>query len=395
MSARIARCFVHILVFCAVLKPSQSQHCSPEKMENIAIDIKAALSKGIRGTDPIHTSSSEACANVCCFGGEIADNKMCNYVIFNAKAKDNYPNCYLFHYPINETCPVKQALGLVTYRIIKDTAFPQLTPSSIKPSHPIVNGNLVTPQAGIFDPHSPTKHPHGLGPSQKPTASEKMGILGYIGKHFDKISGHSKDPKKESGNSSESTDSSPMHESSSSLLPNITNAIQHFPIIQPTVKLPIVTAGTQAGTAAALISPISPSNATATKSTRAYHENMPPATVNPRSTTVPQPSTTSGTSASNLSSLSSSLSTHISSSLHDAYFSNGKEGSEGNILDGVPGAKGAPHFGDKSILLAALLFGVMFFVLVTVVVSRKMHDALQQRRYTRLDYLINGMYANM
>lgn len=50
--------------------------------------------------------------------------------------------------------------------------------------------------------------------------------------------------------------------------------------------------------------------------------------------------------------------------------------------------------GDKSGLVAALVFGVMFLVLVIGLVSHKVSEARRRHQYTKLDYLINGMYVD-
>ncbi|XP_077324934.1 MANSC domain-containing protein 1 [Lithobates pipiens] len=52
------------------------------------------------------------------------------------------------------------------------------------------------------------------------------------------------------------------------------------------------------------------------------------------------------------------------------------------------------HDGDKSGLVAALVFGVMFLVLVIGLVSHKVSEARRRHQYTKLDYLINGMYVD-
>lgn len=52
------------------------------------------------------------------------------------------------------------------------------------------------------------------------------------------------------------------------------------------------------------------------------------------------------------------------------------------------------HVGDKSGLVAALVFGVMFLVLVIGLVSHKVSEARRRHQYTKLDYLINGMYVD-
>nr|DBA30283.1 TPA: hypothetical protein GDO54_006289 [Pyxicephalus adspersus] len=53
-----------------------------------------------------------------------------------------------------------------------------------------------------------------------------------------------------------------------------------------------------------------------------------------------------------------------------------------------------PGDGDKSGLVAALVFGVMFLVLIIGLVSHKVAEARRRHQYTKLDYLINGMYVD-
>ncbi|KAM6466669.1 uncharacterized protein C11orf24 homolog [Liasis olivaceus] len=49
---------------------------------------------------------------------------------------------------------------------------------------------------------------------------------------------------------------------------------------------------------------------------------------------------------------------------------------------------------DVSLLLAVLLFGVLFFVTVVVLFAIQAYDSYKKKDYTQVDYLINGMYAD-
>ncbi|CAN2390608.1 hypothetical protein PRIEUP_LOCUS645 [Pristimantis euphronides] len=53
-----------------------------------------------------------------------------------------------------------------------------------------------------------------------------------------------------------------------------------------------------------------------------------------------------------------------------------------------------PSLEDKSGLVAALVFGMLFLMVVIGLVSRKVSEARRRHRYTKLDYLINGMYVD-
>nr|XP_056718287.1 MANSC domain-containing protein 1 [Euleptes europaea] len=394
MSNRItwhSACMVAIL-FCAMLEPSQSQGCSTEKTENATIDLKVALSRGIRGADPVHVASWEACVNFCCFGRSISGNKKCNLVIFKPQKRGNSPNCYLFHCPTMEACPMKQAVGLVTYRTIKDAEVPKPTSSLNKSPDLIVNGSFVSPKAVALDTSGPTTPPTALGPSQKVLTPKMMKtLLGQVEKPVDKIHRHSHPPEGEGTNASERSDSLPTHQTIHSLTP--TNTPQNLlPNTLSTVKLPAVTPSTETRS----VFTVPPSNASSTGHATADYMNTYGATVSPRrSSPAPQPTATSQAKASILSLPPPSLSKRVSSpALPEAHLSHGQLSGDRDALNGAPGEKYTPYWGDKSVLLAALLFGVIFLLLAQVVIGRKLLESLRHRRYSRLDYLINGMYAN-
>lgn len=69
--------------------------------------------------------------------------------------------------------------------------------------------------------------------------------------------------------------------------------------------------------------------------------------------------------------------------------------SESCLPESVPRGKVVIQLGEKSSLVAALLFGVIFLLLVIALMGKKIHESVQKRHYTRLDYLINGMYADV
>ncbi|KAK9410140.1 hypothetical protein NXF25_001315 [Crotalus adamanteus] len=49
---------------------------------------------------------------------------------------------------------------------------------------------------------------------------------------------------------------------------------------------------------------------------------------------------------------------------------------------------------DVSLLLAVLLFGVVFFVTIVILFAIQAYDSYKKKDYTQVDYLINGMYAD-
>ncbi|XP_054856494.1 MANSC domain-containing protein 1 [Eublepharis macularius] len=388
LTASCSAC-VAAVILCAVLELSQSRDCSTEKTENATVDLQVALSQGIRGADPVHVASWEACINICCFGKSISANKKCNLVVFKPQKKGNSPNCYLFYCPSEQACPVKQAAGLVTYRTIRDAEVLKPTSSSNKSLDLIVNGSFVSPKAVVLDVSSPTTPPNWLDPSQKSVTPKTSKVLfSQIDKPVDKIHEHSNHPKGEGANPSESSDSRLTDQTISSLTP-ATSPQNLVPIVQSTVKLPAVTRSTQASTVAVVPRSTAPSAGRTTadygKSYMASARQSHPAS---------QPTATSQARAGNPTPLPSSLSKKVSSAAsHEAHLRDGQLSGESDAPDGAPGE--APYLGDKNVLLAALFFGVIFLLVAQVVIGQKMIESLRQKRYSRLDYLINGMYANV
>ena len=48
-----------------------------------------------------------------------------------------------------------------------------------------------------------------------------------------------------------------------------------------------------------------------------------------------------------------------------------------------------PYFGG---LVAALVFGCLFVVILAVFIGKRSYEGYQRRHYTKMDYLVNGMY---
>ncbi|XP_029455657.1 MANSC domain-containing protein 1 [Rhinatrema bivittatum] len=108
---------VLLLVLCMSSVLCTGQQCSTEKIQNVIIDFKVALLKGIKDNDPIYVSTEEACLDLCCSEEKISGNKICNFMTFDSKMPKNLPNCYLFHCPTEEACPLKPTAGMMSYKI--------------------------------------------------------------------------------------------------------------------------------------------------------------------------------------------------------------------------------------------------------------------------------------
>lgn len=73
---------------------------------------------------------------------------------------------------------------------------------------------------------------------------------------------------------------------------------------------------------------------------------------------------------------------------------NGKTSLGGSSQHRVPQSQpGLPY--EKWLLIVTLLFGVLFLTIGLVLLGRMLVESLRRKRYSRLDYLINGIYVDI
>ncbi|KAM6212914.1 MANSC domain-containing protein 1 [Sarcoramphus papa] len=439
-----------LVITCVMAGPSLSQECSAEKMENAIIDINLSLPKGIRGAEPVYAPTPEACVRACCLGEKLSGDKKCNLMIFDARRTSAHPNCYLFYCPSTEACPMKPATGLVSYKITRDTHAPEDT--SFESEDFSSNGYSLSSDAGAFISHSQTSHQNRTTALQQPVFHQASELQNHMAKHLDNTEFHTVFTESQRAKHPESLDPIPRQKVIN-LPPNTSSAVQignpsaSFPTTQSsapepssTTLTPLPTSTTRLESRTTSLHPggAKPATVTTTTATAAF-----PPTVTARAkpgilaTTitvarVPLSSpttfsttkrvTTNSRSATTLSGLrtpaiapeptvvSSNDTSHVtllffsgfalSTSDSPMASQNNPQGydpsdSEGYLPESVLRGKGVIQLGEKSSLVAALLFGVIFLLLVIALTGKKIHESLQKRHYTRLDYLINGMYADV
>ncbi|KAL2776819.1 MANSC domain-containing protein 1 isoform 2 [Daubentonia madagascariensis] len=77
-----------------------------------------------------------------------------------------------------------------------------------------------------------------------------------------------------------------------------------------------------------------------------------------------------------------------------ASWENGKASPGGSSLSSVPQNQDGLPF-EKWLLIGTLVFGVLFLVIGLVLLGRMLSESLRRKRYSRLDYLINGIYVDL
>ncbi|NWT17614.1 MANS1 protein, partial [Vireo altiloquus] len=438
-----------LVITCVMAGPALSQECSAEKMENSIIDIDLSLPRGVRGAEPLRVPSAGACARVCCSGHRLAGDKKCNLIIFYAARTSTHPNCYLFYCPSTEACPMKPATGLVSYKITRDIHVPE--DKSIKTENFPSNEYSLPLDAGTIISHSQNIHQNLTASSQQSVFHQASELLNHIGKHLDNMEFHTVFPESPRAEESESLD--PIsRQKVINLPPDTPSAV---PVGSPTASFPTTTWAGAPKTSSASLTPLPASAAQPESGTTSLHPGAAKPTTTPPTTAASLPAAATGdkpavpvtsiavthaplskptTSASPSTSkqvttnsrsaaapsglrtlppeptvVSSSDTSHVTllsfpgftlSSDSPASSQNDLQGydpsdSESSLSEGVLRGKHVFQLGEKSSLVAALLFGVIFFLVIIVLTGKKIHESLQKRHYTRLDYLINGMYADV
>uniref|UniRef100_A0A8C2YE91 MANSC domain containing 1 n=1 Tax=Coturnix japonica TaxID=93934 RepID=A0A8C2YE91_COTJA len=425
-----ARCLPLCLlaVSCTMPVPSWGRSCASQRMDNAIVDINLSLPMGIRGAEPVHVATAEACIHACCLEKKLSGDKNCNLVIFDAQRTSTQPNCYLFHCPSTEACPMKPAMGLVSYKIDQDTH--ALEDTSFN------SDELSVPSdAGAFIPQSQASHQNLTTALQQSVFHQESELLNHMAKHVDNAEFHTVFPESQRADSPKSLDPLPRQKVINpppdlSYTDQIGNPPALFPTTESSVPssttvtpLPASTARLKSHTTSLPTGGTTPSSDTRTTTfmltaiTRA-EPGIPTAkiaatyvflssstaststakwvTSNPITATrsaglrtssiPPEPTAVSTSYTSHVSLVSSSFALSTSASPmasqnnHQDYI---PSDSEGNLLEDVQRRKGFVQLEDKSRLIAALLFGVIFLLLVIALTGKKMHESLQKRQYTR------------
>ncbi|NWQ97874.1 MANS1 protein, partial [Burhinus bistriatus] len=437
-----------LVITCVMPRPSLSQECSAERTEDTIIDINLSLPKGIRGAEPVYAPTPEACLRACCSGEKLSGDRKCNLMIFDAQRTSAHPNCYLFYCPSTEACPMKPATGFVSYKITRDTHASEDT--SFKTEDFSSNRYALSSDTGAFLSRSQTSHQNRTAALQQSVFHHTSELLNHVGKHLDNTEFHTVFPESQRAKHPESLDPIPRQkvtnlpsntssavrignpsvlfpttpEASSTILTPLpastirleshtsslhpggakpttvtTTTTATFPLTATTRAKPGIPATSIAVTRVPLSSPTTSASISATKqvTTNSRSATTPSELRTPA--TRPEPTVVSSNNTSHVTLLSFSGFT-LSTSDSPMSFQNDPQGydlsdSESYLPESVLRGKGVVQLGEKSSLVAALLFGVIFLLLVIALTGKKIHESLQKRHYTRLDYLINGMYADV
>ncbi|KFW04624.1 MANSC domain-containing protein 1, partial [Eurypyga helias] len=445
-----------LLVITGVMAgPSLSQECSAEKMENAIIDINLSLSRGIRGAEPVRVPGPGACVRGCCSAGRLSGDQECNLMIFDAQRASAHPNCYLFHCPSTEACPMKPATGFVSYKITRETHGQKDT--SFKNEDFSSNGNTLFSDAEGFISPSQISHWNRTAALQQSVVHQASELQNHMAKHLDNAEFRTVFPESQSVKHPESLDPIPRQKIIN-LPPNMSSAV---PIGNPSALFPTTQSSVpERSSTTSTFTPM-PTSTTALESrtTSLYPGGAKPTTVTTTTTTatfsptatararpgipaasitvahVPLSSSTTSASTSTRNKVTSSSvsatapaglrtpaippeptvvtsndTSHVtlvsfsgftlSTSNSPMASQNNPQGynpsdSESYLPESVLKGEGVAQLVEKSSLVAALFFGVIFLLLVIALTGKKIHESLQKRHYTRLDYLINGMYADV
>ncbi|KAM7115147.1 MANSC domain-containing protein 1 isoform 1-T1 [Molossus nigricans] len=447
--------YTFVIICFLTVRLSTSQNCLTQSLEDVIIDIQSSLTKGIRGNEPIHTLTQEDCINSCCSTKNISGDKACNLMIFDTRKTTRQPNCYLFFCPSEEACPLKPAKGLMSYRIIRGNKniilFQRERERNIdvKGTHRVAATRTTQPGPGTNcnrdftswgNPDLPgqavTATPTRRTGYSKPTDvlwretfSRKFGASDHLEKLFKIDPASTRLPVYKERDRSQSSQFS-LEQKVGHLLPeNVTTvptataaASLHSGSAPPEPRVPFPTSAPATPAVASeprVASTAPPATTVTSRPPTAISSHLPRAVVAPRAnmttTAVPTatlqatvhskglPETVPFREISNQTLTTEKAQNPTTSLLPNvasyttnktASQENGKSSSGGSSQHSVPESQYGLPF-EKWLLVGTLLFGVLFLTIGLVLLGRMLLESLRRKRYSRLDYLINGIYVDI
>lgn len=417
--------YTFVIICFLTLRLSTSQNCPTESLEDVVIDIQSSLSKGIRGNEPIYTLTQEDCINSCCSTKNISGDKACNLMIFDTRKTIRQPNCYLFFCPSEEACPLKPAKGLMSYRIIRDfplLAKPDLPSQELAKEDSVFHGQSSQTTARQTGDSKPTDFLWTDTNSQKFGSSDDLEKLFKIDPASTKFSVYKE--KSHSHSSQFSSEQKIAH-----LLPeNVTTfpttvAVASLHTVSVTAKPVVLSTNAPAITSVAsqpqVATTARPAVTVTSQSPTVISAILTHAVVTPQAhmtktavpTTVFQTPTewkdppqtgpireifnlTWNTEATHNPATVLLPKVGSSASNKTASQENQETSSGSSSQHSLPERQRGLLF-DKWLLIGMLLFGVMFLVIGLALSGRMLLESLRRKRYSRLDYLINGIYVDI
>ncbi|KAM8777282.1 MANSC domain-containing protein 1 [Rhynchonycteris naso] len=405
--------YTFVIICSLTVRLSASHSCLTQSLEDVVIDIQSSLTKGIRGNEPIHMLTQEDCINSCCSTKNISGDKVCNLMIFDTRKTTRQPNCYLFFCPSEEACPLKPAKGLTSYRILRDF------PSFGKPDLPI---QATTPiSLRLTDYSKPTEILWRHTLSQKIEASahsEELFKISPVSTQFPayKDRGYSQNlqfleqkivhlpekvtalPSPVAVTSLHTLSATPgpvfLFATSAPVMPSVTS--------QPhvaTTALPTTTVTSQPPTVISTILTRAVATPQASLSTTA----IPTTTSRAPTDLKGPPEMVPLREISNLTLTTEEARSPATGLLPNVYSStmnktasqeSGQTSSGGSSQSSVLESQHGLPF-EKWLLIGTLVFGVLFLMIGLVLLGRMLLESLHRKRYSRLDYLINGIYVDL
>uniref|UniRef100_A0A8C9DME7 MANSC domain containing 1 n=1 Tax=Prolemur simus TaxID=1328070 RepID=A0A8C9DME7_PROSS len=384
---------------------------------------------GIRGNEPVHTLTQEDCIDSCCSTKTISGDKSCNLMIFDTRKTTGQPNCYLFFCPSEEACPLKPAKGLMSYRIIRD--IPPLTGTDLpsqelaqegSPSHGRSSQAVTSPPPPLLGYSKPADD------SQGHAFSKTFGSSDHLERVFKIDQANTQVPVYKEKTHPQSSQVSSEREIAHRLPENVTAFPGTAAVVSLHTSAPPKPAVLAATTASVIPSRTSqPPLATTAPPVTTVTAQGPLAlistiftlaAVTPQAmattavpTTISQApagltGTPEGVPFGEISNLTLSTEgvhntatlslSHVESSAmnHTVSGENWKASPGSSLLSSVPPNQYELPF-EKWLLIGTLVFGVLFLVIGLVLLGRMLSESLRRKRYSRLDYLINGIYVDL
>ncbi|KAG8438718.1 hypothetical protein GDO86_005059 [Hymenochirus boettgeri] len=212
-------------LYCSKPGLCKAQSCLSQPLVDMTLAVNEDVLRSVRGTDPLIVSSPEECASQCCTEHSIAGDRRCNLYIFDNRKFNKHPNCYLFHCPTVNQCPMKRTKGVISYRILPENEDTWASSpnkqvsggsnrsnklSSSKPSEGSMELDISKSSQSSRNGESASVHSHGDVEDSQYLEGKKFGSS-VNSKDAGKISDNSEDPQDSEANKSSPSVNSQGH----------------------------------------------------------------------------------------------------------------------------------------------------------------------------------------
>ncbi|XP_061768096.1 MANSC domain-containing protein 1 isoform X2 [Nerophis ophidion] len=143
-----------LFVVVVVVLRAEPDTCFSRQHQNAIVNVRLAFNVTGSAMDTRVVHSEQDCVLACC-SQQVKPGAKCNMAVFNGNKTGGEDNCFLFHCPTEQACPLMAQSGVRTYDIYKG----MIHPATIRPVSMTTSTTTAPPPPTTTTTHSSTTPP--------------------------------------------------------------------------------------------------------------------------------------------------------------------------------------------------------------------------------------------